>query len=333
MHEVEGIDVMISKENMICDECYKKHNRLLHMGDTHEINLHDAMYDLKSTIAMLESAEILTEYEYINGIASLTAFELAKKLLADEAILLPDLYSDTFSELAMKHKNKVKNYTLPGARWLLTYLSNALQDSLGIATKHKRYGTLLYQTNGDTLHALSKALGELKSSQKSTSSIRKQMDESIYKSQLQAQEAVSTDTIISVCKYLNGVINSNIKKIIEQYQCNPYLYSEFTFKGFSESIDEILTKVVSVLTQPTRSRRNLSLDGEKDNLAFCKQMYCLLVLFFCTNNKCHPLHYTLTDSIINHHGSNVLVKILIELELVYLLIHMTELQMKLLVLG
>ena len=107
---------------------------------------------------------------------------IAKKLLADEAILLPDLYSDTFSELAMKHKNKVKNYTLSGACWLLTYLSNALQDSLGIATKHKRYGTLLYQTNGDTLHALSKALGELKSSQKSASSIRKQMDESIYKS-------------------------------------------------------------------------------------------------------------------------------------------------------
>ena len=76
MHEVEGIDVMISKENVICDECYKKHNRLLHMGDAHEINLHDAMYDLKSTIAMFESAEILTEYEYINGIASLTAFEL-----------------------------------------------------------------------------------------------------------------------------------------------------------------------------------------------------------------------------------------------------------------
>lgn len=135
------------------------------------------------------------------------------------------------------------------------------------------------------------------------------MNESIYQSQLQAQEAVSTDTIITVCNYLNGIINSNVKKIIELYQSNPYLYSEFTFKGFSESIDEILTKVITILTQPTRGRRSLSFDRKKDHSIFGKQMYCLLVLFFCTNNKCHPLHYTLTDSIVSHHGSSVLIKI------------------------
>ena len=78
---------------------------------------------------------------------------------------MPELYA-VFNQLATKYMSKVQSCTLPGSQWLQVYLSNILKDTLGIAVKHRCYGTLLFRKNGDLLNALSKALGELKSAHK-----------------------------------------------------------------------------------------------------------------------------------------------------------------------
>ena len=69
---------------------------------------------------------------------------------------------------------------------------------------------------------------------------------------------VSTEIIIDVCKYLNEIINNNAKRLIEKYNNNPYLYSQFTFHNFAESLDEIL---ITIFLH--------SLYGEREN--FCQE--------------------------------------------------------------
>lgn len=120
------------------------------------------------------------------------------------------------------------------------------------------YGTLLYRKSGDILHALS---GELKVKRKSETAVRKELNVSISESAYHGQplqDIISTDTIISVCQYLNKVLNRNIKQIVEKYHSNTNLYSKFTFQGFTESIDDILMKAVVSLTTCTRKTENFS---------------------------------------------------------------------------
>ena len=264
---------------------------------------------LEKMAAIFKRTERLTEWEYIQGLSSLVALDVCHILLNDEAILLMDVYGK-FQEYAIEYANKVHSYNLPGSRWLQVYLSNTLKSTLGSAVRHRCYGTILFKQNGDHLKALSKALGELRSKKKIEIDLRKQLSMSTVERQHSQVMPVSTETIIDVCKYLNEIINDNTKRLVEKYNNNPYLYSQFTFHNFAESLDKILITVIGVLTQPVRGKRKL-LPREDDKVSkFTKQLYCLLVLFYTTNNQYYPLHYILTDSIICHHGSSVLVKIL-----------------------
>lgn len=227
MKDVEGIDVTITQESIVCDACYEKHYRICQKGDQTEpdVSLSEIVVALETTVAVFKSADKLTEPQYIQGIASLTALELVHTLLIDEAILLLDLY-EVFKQFATKYVCKVKDCTLPGVRWLHVYLCNVLTNTLGSTVKHRRYGTLLYNNNGDILNALSKALGDLKSARKSEYDVRKQLSESMHQAQ-PPESTVSTDTIINVSKYLNKIIISNAKKLAKYYNDNPHLLFGF----------------------------------------------------------------------------------------------------------
>ena len=79
-----------------------------------------------------------------------------KTLQQDEAMLLPELHShfcDVVSKTIQSNVQKSLKTSLPTNRWLLSLISNYLQDNLGIVCKNKRYGTLLYRKNGDLLKA------------------------------------------------------------------------------------------------------------------------------------------------------------------------------------
>jgi hypothetical protein len=228
LKEVEGLEVDITPDSVVCDQCYKKHNRIL----TRKVDQSDHEPDLTSIRSTLEihasifkQADKSSEENYIQGIASLTSLELCHTLLSDEAVLLLDIYN-RFQQLAVKYAEKTDTYSLPSSRWLLVFLSNTFKSTLGIVVKHKCYGTLLYNKNGDILKALSKALGELKVAKKSESNLRQEHNENLAQTSPSAQEMeVSKEMIISVSKHLNKVIISNCKKIAEMYSNNANLSS------------------------------------------------------------------------------------------------------------
>jgi hypothetical protein len=303
------IDMSLSKDDVICDPCYHMYNRIIQNGNDGEASLYAKVSEVESLATNFKLATSLDESDFIDGIANLTALKLSHILLSDEAILLSCLY-ESFLLSAQKYASKLSNCTpkLPGMRWLQVYLSNTFSYNLEIIVKHKCYGAILYRKGGDILHALSKALGELKGASKREVDVRKEIHQSLHLSQ-SSNEDISDDQIIKVCMHVNKLINENIRKVVGMYQNDTNLYSSFTFRGFTESVDDILPKIITALTQPVKSKRKLLYNTQNEELRLAKKAYCLLVLMYCTNNQCNPLHFILTDSVLSNHGSTSLVKI------------------------
>jgi hypothetical protein len=85
------------------------------------------------------------------------------------------------------------------------------------------------------------------------------------------------------------------------------LYANFHPLDFAESINPKLLIFIDKLTKPIR--RNTSENNSQNKLI--KQLYCLMVMLFCTNNQCYmPMHYLLADAVQYHGGSTTLVQIL-----------------------
>jgi hypothetical protein len=183
------------------------------------MGLYAKVWEIESQCAQFKQATSLNEVDFINGIAILTALELSHVLLANEANLLSTLY-EIFSNFALNYANKLSStsHKLPGMRWLQVFLSNTFSSDLEIVVKHKCYGAVLYRKGGDIVHALSKALGELKAKSKKEADVRKEIH-SLQFNQASSED-ISADYIITVCQHINKLINANIKKIIEKYQNN-----------------------------------------------------------------------------------------------------------------
>ena len=176
----------------------------------------------------------------------------------------------------------------------------------------------MYQKNGDTLKALSKALGRAYQAQESEAQLRNKyssVEPCTHKSE--GKDELSDDTIMQACVSLNSRINKQIKCLIDTYHEDPLLCVSFDPEKLVQELDPLLIQCIQVLTKPTRERRQLF--SQHDLLdstgtmkgKSLKQLYCLSTIFFCTNNQCNmPLQYMLSDAILCLGGSTELVKIL-----------------------
>ena len=122
--------------------------------------LDDIVAQLEGKIEQLEGSknELISDKEYLGWVVCKVTLKLVKTLQQDEAMLLPELHShfcDVVSKTIQNFPNLQKSLktSLPTNRWLLSSISNYLQNNLVIVSKHQRYGTLLYRKNGDLLKA------------------------------------------------------------------------------------------------------------------------------------------------------------------------------------
>lgn len=136
----------------ICKVCYDFH-RLIVKEKRENPSLESIVVILDEKIKSFQSTSEVTSEKYLDLAVAKTALSLTCTLQKDEAVLLTVLYAD-FCEY-------LKTYAAsspPTTHWLLSALSIYFKDTLGMACKHRRYGTLLFLKGGDTLKALSKAL-------------------------------------------------------------------------------------------------------------------------------------------------------------------------------
>jgi hypothetical protein len=153
MQANEGFESSISINDKICMDCYLKHKQILSMKGVQQVQESDVIFNcIKKTNDEFVQLALVDDKEYFQFIANIATSRLMDTLSNDNAMLLPDLYQQ-FEELAHEHQNKLNSPSvlndLPSHRWLLTYVQNRLGSYLSVATKHKKYGVLLYRKDGD----------------------------------------------------------------------------------------------------------------------------------------------------------------------------------------
>lgn len=108
-------------------------------------------------ISPITARELVTP---IQRALNTTCITVAKTLLEQEAILLPSVH-DFFMSLVQEHTTKGD---LKGGeehvteRFILSHLIVTLGKHLSYMYRTKKYGTLLYRTNGDVMTSLTIAL-------------------------------------------------------------------------------------------------------------------------------------------------------------------------------
>jgi hypothetical protein len=219
-------------------------------------------------------------------------------------VLLPQIY-EKFCDQVKKHIDKVAEVKqVPQSRWLLSHIQKKLGKYLEVATKHKRYGTVMYKRDGDLLFALSKALGERRESEKIELKLRTELN--VNESNEKQLNSKSTEILLNACKDINSLLHNEIKRITKTYSEDFHLYSNFNVEEFSNSINPLLLSIIQTITQPMRGDTQLKTQNK-----MIKQMYSLMVLCYCINNQCYmPFHLLLTEAIQYHGGNTTLVKIL-----------------------
>ena len=276
-----------------------------------ETTIESCVSNLEEQIKRFESEDphSVSEKSYIEWNLWKLSLYLAKLLLNDEAMLLPQLFI-LFQQHTIDNVHKLSNVTkgkkksIPTQRWFLSSISNLLGDHLGVICKTKKYGTLLFRKNGDILKALSNALGK---AQKDCTAV-----ELGSLGKTGKKNRFSDSCIVESCYALNERINMQIKALIQAYQGNFSACSDFNADSFIQQLDPLLYQCIQVLTTPTRDRRRFfscELQFQPGNKTI-KQLYCLSTIFYVTNHKCSmPLQYLLADALLCLGGSTELLKI------------------------
>ena len=232
-------DGILSSDSKVCKQCYDFHRRVLHLHNSPQstpvLALDDIVAQLEGKVEQLEGNknELISDKEYLEWVVCKVTLKLVKTLQQDEAMLLPELHSHFYDVVSKTIQNvpnvqKSPKTSLPTNRWLLSSISNYLQDNLGIVCKHKRYGTLLYRKNGDLLKAHSKALGNAHKHCKIPAYSRQECSSvfSVDLGECKPTE-ITQHNILQACTVLNTSINKKIKSLVKTYQNNPLLCESF----------------------------------------------------------------------------------------------------------
>ena len=228
-----------------------------------------------------------------------TCITVAKTLLKLEAILLPSVH-DFFMSLVQEHtatgdlKGGEEHVT---ARFILSHLIVTLGKHLSYMCKTKKYGTLLYCTNGDVMTSLTIALykGKKENGAKLT------------------EEQSGNTPCTSDYEFMmdiNSRIHQQICNILQRDESNPLALD---LDHEIAAVDQKLWSLITTMTLSQAERKGSSRATYDSSFHRTKQIrfYCLCCLLFCTDNRCYfPLHNLITDTIESQGGSAMLVRIL-----------------------
>ena len=210
--------------------------------------------DLSALINTLKVT--LTRTTNINSVDSavehsltLVAIYVGETILKHEAILLPQVHevfstfvTETISASNLEGIGEPKG--LVTARYILSTLTTALQHHLSYVCKVKRYGTLLYRSNGDSLHALTCSLHKSSKSETAHTSDKANMP-------------ISSDPH-QVMLDLNSRIHQQVKKFLAEDAAIPFQFDTLDIDAIISDLDPNLWCTICSLTQSVSERRHTS---------------------------------------------------------------------------
>ena len=164
----------------------------------------------------------------------------------------------------------------------------------------KKLGTILYRSNGDLLTTLSLSLHKQKSKSQ--------------KCNCTCNDPISTK---NYSDEINTHIHQQIRKYLAADVSIPFEFDQLNIDQLVAEIDPKLWEFVCMITKPMSACKGYTYSsGEKNSLLNTRvkkvrRFFCLCVLLFCTDDRCHlPLHALITDAVESYGGSAMLIQML-----------------------
>ena len=144
----------------VCYSCYKSHIRILRDDDTDSTDddLLGIIVSLKMSLGSVSDIQSAMSRAMTD-----TCIYVANTIVKHEALLLPTVH-EHFSIAVREHMSAINlqwEEDQVTAQWILSNLIVTLGNHLSYACKIRRYGTLLYRTNGDLLSSLTVSLHKM----------------------------------------------------------------------------------------------------------------------------------------------------------------------------
>ena len=202
-------------------------------------------------------------------------------MIEQEALLLPAVYI-IFTDFLSQFQTEVNvesEVSEKNARWLLSNLIIHLQHHLSYAVRVKKLGTILYRSNGELLTTLSLSL-------------HKQISKP-QKCNCTCNDPISTK---NYSDEINTHIHQQIRKYLAADVSIPFEFDQLNIDQLVAEIDPKLWEFVCMITKPMSAYKGYT-------------YFCLCVLLFCTDDRCHlPLHALITDAVESYGGSAMLIQ-------------------------
>ncbi len=172
--ENTGFEGELTEGAKVCFTCYKSQLHMLKGAKlvSTDGDLLDLISALKTSLPPIEKVGSVSDV--INRAMAQASIHVAEILLQQEAILLPAVHT-YFSARSTESMNAANLQFVGGVkehvttRWVLSNLVVSLGHHLSYACRIRKYGTLLYRTDGDILNSLTVSLHKLSSSTKHAS--------------------------------------------------------------------------------------------------------------------------------------------------------------------
>ena len=292
---------VIKEGDIVCYTCYREHLVIVKQSrnTSTDEDLQALLERIKTTMSSVSDIHSLDEA--LLHATHVCALSVGDALLQQTALLLPNVYDtfcNTLGEISEQQSialsQDIQGVVSPG--WLRSQLSLTLENHMSYRMCIKRYGTLIYRSGGDLLHALTVSLGHNRSKTKK-------------KAELPAEKKNFDQQLIPTCKFINQKVHKCITKLVgEDLEC-PHNIEDVDIDNFISQLDEDLWAAVCTMTQP------LSLKGKRNEessvLRKIRRVFCVCVLMFTTNSQCSfPLHTLVADAVESCGGSLQLVRLL-----------------------
>ena len=161
LEETTGYEGTLNDGDKLCFTCYKSHLHILKHSQrkSTDADLDEVIKVTKRN--MIHVSDVKSADDAINRAMHMTVVHVAEALVRQEGLLLPDVYNYFLEEMnaCAIVDTSSENKQVLTARWVLSNLTSSLQHHLSYVCKVRKYGTLLYRTNGDVLVALTTHIG------------------------------------------------------------------------------------------------------------------------------------------------------------------------------
>ena len=309
LQEKTGFEGELTENTKICYACYKSHLQMLKEANTISTNndLFKLITSFKQSIIPVQAVKCIEDV--VNRSLAQTTLYVAESLYRQEALLLPSVHS-AFSQYAaesiqttnLEFGGDVHVKQLVTARWLLSNLVSALQHHLSYVCRVKKYGTLLYRTNGDILATLATSLHKL------SKSSHEDHDSHFGTQNLSLASSCNSQLVMDD---LNSLVHQQIRKFLVADAREPYRFDKLEIDRLISEMDPTLWSAISSLTRSISERKGTSrVSDTKTPIHHTKKvrrLFCLCALMYCTDDRCYlPLHNLITDTVDSLGGSSLL---------------------------